>query len=720
MKTLTIFLFAILGWSQVLTVNVPAPEYVFEDNRIIVNDASYINSFGAPNMPGKTVTVALPPGALVQSIAFHGHREPIGKADIEPTFPPLPLITDGVAEEILRHYGITQKQYYQSSMITPQEFGRIIARGGLRKYTIITVACYHYAYAPTSKTVYCAPEITVEIRYTIPDPASERACFWNNLRNDVTFDNIAQRIIYNWDQAQVWYHTDTPRQATGYYIILPTAITNAVDSLVVHRQAQGYDVQIVTKEYIQASVTGVDLPQKFRNYLRANLADIAYALLVGFSNDMPWRNLVPFNNDPNSPWNSPDYSPIPGDIYLAELTDPDSLSWNSDGDAYWGEVYDQNWNPVGEDDPDFHADIHLGRIPFSTPSTIQDIINKLIAFDTNTDTGYKTASLLTGALYYYANENYGGNARIDGAEFCEGLLIDSILPRATATTLYEKGGLRPCTLTCNDSLTQSNHVMYWQNKGIMYECHHGNVTLYARKLWAWDDGDSVPENPEITWPTSLYYNDVYGLDNVHPATCFLRSCLCGKPEETGLGAMLLYRGGSDVISSSRVSWMSGTDRAGIPYHFYSTLIQDTLVSKGIIGDAYDIANILFMNNCGFWIPVYHYNIFGDPALQQYGRAVAVAEHAQPPVLSIFTVFPNPSKGITTINLNTIPVSGMTITIHDVAGRVIKQYDYRAIGQSDYIIWHGEDRQGNKVPCGVYFVTLDNENLQATRPVIITR
>jgi hypothetical protein len=720
MKIACIFLFALLGWSQVLTITVPAPDFSVTENQIILSDASYHNPIGAPNVPAKTVTIALPPGAIIESVDFSGYREVIGKVFIQPTRPPLPLIDDGVAQHLLCDYQNARERYYSSGSALPQEFGRIIARGGLRKYTIVSAACFHYAYAPASQTVFRAPEITINIHYTMPDTESERARFWADLKDDVTFDQIAKKIIYNWNQAQTWYHTDAPRQATGYYIILPSAITSAVDSLVAYRQAQGYDVHVVTREYIESNITGVDLVQKFRNFLRANMADIAYALLVGFSTDMPWRSLVPFNNDPNSPWNHPDYSPIPGDIYLAELTDPDSLSWNSDGDAYWGEVYDQNWNPVGEDDPDFHADIHLSRIPFSTPSTIQDIIGKLIAFDSNTDVGYKTASLLTGALYYYANENYGGNARIDGAEFCEEFLTDSLVPRATATTLYEKDGLRPCTLTCTDSLTHSNHIVYWQNKGIMYECHHGNVTLYARKLWAWDDGDSVPENPEISWPTSLQHTDVYGLDNTHPATCFLRSCLCGKPEETGLGAMLLYRGGSDVISSSRISWMSGSDRAGIPYHFYYSLLQDTLVSQGITGDAYDIANITFMNNCGFWIPVYHYNMYGDPALQQFGRIVATKEQTRSPAAALFNVYPSPSTENVTIRFNTQPVKGTILTIHDVTGRLIEQYDYETIGRSDYFIWSGKDHQGNRVPAGVYVITCIVEKHQTARKIVITR
>ena len=527
----------------------------------------------------------------------------------------------------------------------------------------------------------------------------------------MTFDDVAQRLIYNWQDAQVWYHTDTPSRANGYYIITPSALQGAVSSLAAYRQGQGYDVYVITREYIETNVTGADTPEKIRNYLRQNVADIEYALLVGFSTDMPWRDLVPFNNDPNSPWNHPDYSPIPGDLYLAELTDPDSVSWNSDGDAYYGEVFNEYFQPVGDDDPEYHAEIRLGRIPFSTPSMIEEICAKLIAFDANTDIAYKTASLLTGALYYYANENNTGNARMDGAEYCEQLLVDSVLPRSTATTLYEKGGLRPCTLASTDSLTRANHVVYWQNKGVMYECHHGSVQFYARKLWAWDDGDSIPETAEITWPTSLHTADVSQLDNIHPATCYLRSCLCGKPEETGLGAMLLYRGGASVISSSRICWTSSADPGGMPYHFFDRLLRDTTASRGIIGNAYDGAKIDYMGSTGFWLPVYHDNLFGDPALRQFGQLVGVEGEGQEIAACPLDVFPNPSRGRIAVNLAAAPGTPAWLEIFDVAGRVIGRRAIRVQTADDLPV-------ALELPAGVYFLRCGFSGDVITRKVVV--
>ena len=713
MKVLWLLTLFVLGWSSVLTVNVPAPEYEFQDDQLTVSDVQYVNPIGAPDIPAVIITIAVPPGARVQTVNFHGVRREIGTALIPAARPPVPFTYRDAAMELDKRFEKARQMYYESEHMYPTAYGKVLSTGGLRKYTLVTVACYHFAFNPRAKTVYYAPNITVDVHYEMPVPSSDRARYWQSLMNDITFDDRAQELIYNWDDATAWYDTDTPQRANGYYIIIPSAIQNSADVLAQHRQNQGYDVHIVTKENIEANTVGDDMPQKFRNYFRANILDIEYALLVGFSADMPWRNLVPFNNDPDSPWDDLDYSPIPSDLYLAELTDPDSLSWNSDGDIYYGEVYDANFLPNGDDDPDYHADIHLGRIPYSDQTIIEDICDKLIAFDTNTDVSYKTASLLTGALYYYANENYGGNARMDGADYCEQLLIDSVLPRATATTLYEKGGLDPCTLTCTDSLTRSNHIAYWQNKGVMYECHHGNVTLYARKLWAWDDGDNVPETPEITWLTSLNSSDVFQLDNDHPATCFLRSCLCGKPEQTGLGAALLYRGASSVISSSRISWGSNVDPGGIPYHFYDRLLQDTTVSNGVVGNAYDMARDDFMSSTMFWLPAYHYNLFGDPALRQFGQFVNVEEQEIQKPSHQLSVYPNPSRGMVSIVMQAPFGERAKFDIYDVSGRLVNsmQIDGRESENASLNIL---------LPAGVYFITGSDGDDEFQEKIVITR
>ena len=711
MRFYLIFLITLCAWSDVLHVNVPAPDYEIADSKFIIDDGDYINTPGAPNLPCKKLTICLPPGAIVESVKFNGKRKEIDYLDIRPAQPPLPMTDRAAVSRIMESYEKLREKFYTSDEIYPEIYGVLLSKGGLRKYTVVDIACYHFAYQPISKKLSYSPHITVEIQYRMPAPASVRARFWQGLTDDITFDDIAQEIIYNWQDAGMWYHTDTPKRANGYYIIIPASLISSVDMLVAYRQSQGYNVNIITKEYIEANVVGDNLVAKMRNYLRDNMADIEYALLVGFSADIPWRSVVPFNNNPYSPWNSADYSPIPSDLYYAELTDPDSLSWNSDGDSYYGEVYDDSFNPVGEDDPDYHADIHLGRIPYSAQSTIEEICEKMIAFDNNTDVSYKTSSLLAGAIYYYANEDNTGNARMDGADFTEGLLDSAVLDRANAITLYEMGGLSPSTHTCTDSLTRTHMVNYWQNRGIMYECHHGHNYLFARKIWAWDDGDSIPEAFEMQWPTCLNTSDVSQLDNDHPATTILRSCLCGNPDVYGLAAELLRHGSSAVISSSRICWMTYADPGGIPYHFLERLIQDTTVSGGIIGKSYDIARSDFMEATGFWLPAYHYNLFGDPALRQFGRLTGVEEAEQKTMVSTLSVYPNPASDRVIIMLQSPTVQKVELDVFDESGRFVKS------------LYNGYMDEGKKtiytrLPAGVYFIKLQNRGRTEFKKLII--
>ncbi len=712
MRFYLIFLITLCGWSHVLNVNVPAPNYEIVGGTLITEDGDYINIPGAPNLPCRKLTICLPPGAVVESVDFRGMRKEIGNLDIPALKPPLPMTDKTTCSRIIESYEKLREKFYTSDETYPEIHGVLLSKGGLRKYTVVDIACYHFAYQPLSKKLYYSPHITVEIRFRMPAPTSARAQFWSRLMDDITFDDIAQEIIYNWQDARMWYHTDTPKRANGYYIIIPASLTSSVNMLVAHRQSQGYNVTIITKEYIETNVVGDNLVTKIRNYLRDNMVDIEYVLLVGFSADIPWRSVVPFNNNPYSPWNSPDYSPIPCDLYYAELTDPDSVSWNSDGDSYYGEVYDDNFIPVGEDDPDYHADIHLGRIPYSTQSTIEEICEKIVAFDTNTDVSYKTSSLLAGAIYYYANEDNTGNARMDGADFTEELLDNAVLDRANAITLYEMGGLSPSTHTGTDSLTRTNMVNYWQNRGIMYECHHGHNYLYARKIWAYDDGDSVPEAFEMQWPTSLNISDVSQLDNDHPATTILRSCLCGNPDVYGLAAELLRHGSSAVISSSRVCWMTHADAGGIPYHFLERLVQDTTASHGIIGKSYDIARNDFMDATGFWLPAYHYNLFGDPASRQFGRPTSVEEAEQKIISPTLSVYPNPARERVVIMLRSPHEQKVELDVFDESGRFVKSLYDGNMEEAKKTVY-------TRLPAGVYFIRLQNKDrTEFTKLVII--
>jgi hypothetical protein len=716
MKIVTITL--LLGFcivslqAEMLVVTVPSLEARIEDGKLIISECSFITVPGAPILPSKKVSIALPPGALVESVDFSGSRIPIGYCEVIPAHPMLPMENLDAINSLFGIYEHQKRNYYTRDDLYPETYGTVLAKGGLRKYTLVDVACYHFAYRPLSSTLYYAPVITVTIQYSMPEENNERARFRDGLKNDISFDETARKLIFNWEDARRWYATDTPERANGYYIIIPSNLVSSVDTLVSYRENQGYTVNVVTREYIESSVQGDDTQQKIRNYLRSELANIEYVLLIGTPTVMPWRNMVPFNNLLYSPYNDPDISPIPSDLYFAELTDHDTLSWNLDRDTYYGEVYDENMQPNGEDDPDYHADVHLGRIPFDSHVDIEAICEKLIAFDMNTDLSYKTSALLAGGMIYYENENYSGYPRLDGSDQMEWLMNHSVIDRNNAVYIYEKAGLRASPYPCTDSLTRISMINYWNTKGIVFEYNHGSPDGYWRKYWAWDDGDSVAESGEIEWPLCLYRSDVWQLDNDHPATTFLRSCLNGKPEVDNLAASLLLHGAASVISGSRVVWIPLTD-PGLSNHFFERLLQDTSESHGFIGDAYDLARTDYMDAISFWINTYNFNLYGDPALCQFGRSVAVAELPHHTTPANFRIYPNPISELITLEFTTPLVGEIEVDVYDETGRFIRQ------------LFKGYMREEKKqlhvkLPAGVYFVTLSKGDIKETKKVVLVR
>jgi hypothetical protein len=255
-------------------------------------------------------------------------------------------------------------------------------------------------------------------------------------------------------------------------------------------------------------------------------------------------------------------------------------------------------------------------------------------------------------------------------------------------------------------------IGYWDNKGIVFEYNHGSPDAYWRKYWAWDDGDSTAESGEIYWPLCLSQSDVWQLDNDRPATTFLRSCLNGKPEVYSLASSLLLHGAASVISGSRVVWIPLTD-PGLSNHFFEKLLKDTVESHGLIGNAYDLARTDYMDAICFWINTYNFNLYGDPALCQFGRSVAVAEYPSHTTRSDFGFYPNPISEQVTIQFSTPLLGEIEVNAYDESGRFVCR------------LFKGNVRREKKqfrikLPAGIYFVTLSKGEIRETKKVIVIK
>ena len=68
MRVLISMLVVLFCWAEVLVVEVPAPEFTISDDKLFVKNAGYHDVPGAPKLPCTKTTIALPPGAICESV----------------------------------------------------------------------------------------------------------------------------------------------------------------------------------------------------------------------------------------------------------------------------------------------------------------------------------------------------------------------------------------------------------------------------------------------------------------------------------------------------------------------------------------------------------------------------------------------------------------------------------------------------------------------------
>jgi len=119
------------------------------------------------------------------------------------------------------------------------------------------------------------------------------------------------------------------------------------------KELKGLHCKTALVEEIEATGTGLDLPEKIRNYIRdCYLSEGTQYVLLGGDDD-----IIPARGVFGEVGNYLDHS-MPCDLYYAAL-DGD---WNSDGDSVYGEPNDG----VGGGEVDLLAEVLVGRAPVGT------------------------------------------------------------------------------------------------------------------------------------------------------------------------------------------------------------------------------------------------------------------------------------------------------------------------------------------------------------------
>ena len=179
-----------------------------------------------------------------------------------------------------------------------------------------------------------------------------------------------------------------------------------------------FKTHVALIEDIDQTVSGQDLAQKMRNYIRDSYQNYGteYVVLGGDAHGAPGSQTLPTRGCTSTMAGRTD-SNIPCDLYFGCLDGP----WDGNNNGVWGETVDG----TNGGDIDWLSEVYVGRINADTPERALAQINKIIAYETSSKP-YK--ALMVGEILD-DRPTYGG----DKMDWLAGFM-----PEMPKSTLYDR------------------------------------------------------------------------------------------------------------------------------------------------------------------------------------------------------------------------------------------------------------------------------------------
>lgn len=229
----------------------------------------------------------------------------------------------------------------------------------------------------------------------------------------------------------------------------------------------------ITSGYIGSS----DRAQKLRRFIKDAYEHwgISGVFLVGDHTQIPVRfrhGMTP---------NSPNYLDIPSDLYYTAL-DGD---WNSDNDAYFGE----------EDDDDFAPDIIIGRFPAEDTSEVRAYLDKINYHRWEVDFDFTTRWLMMGASIQ--GTDYSGPIQCDSIITAGPIPHDVDIYKLYAFHDSTGGDTELTEANARSQLTEGKYIAFHLDHGFRYILHTGKHTDHGSgfdipEFMAMDNGPYYP------------------------------------------------------------------------------------------------------------------------------------------------------------------------------------------------------------------------------------
>jgi hypothetical protein len=505
----------------VVTVTIPAPAHQVQRDAggdlISIEGYGHIPEPGRPDLPSRIFAIAIPPGMEMTDLTWEtGATEQLpGSYDLAPVVLHRVLGDADPDLEAARQAACdaAYAETYGVDDLYPAEPVSFVRSAQYRQYNLVDVRVTPLQYRPVSGTVTRHEDITVHVHFAKSPDADP---VMDSLPG---VEDIARSIVVNYEDAQKMY-SGTRGGARGlhdYVIITLPALQSAVDPIVAWETSKGRNVHVVTTTYIELSYGGRDLAEKMRTFLREKYPSSEWGiedlLLVGHYDDVPMRRC-----EQDLGYGKPET-----DFYFAELSQPDSSSWDSNGNSLWGE---------DSDSMDWYAEINVGRIPWSDAATVQSICEKSVAYEQNTDLTFKKNILLLGGYFW---------ADTDNAVLMETKVDQPWMSDWTMTRMYEQNADYYSSYACDYELLRSNVQSIW------------SAGKFAFVNWAGHGSPTSSHIYGIGAPAFIASSDCNMLNDNYPAIIFADACSNQDTDQLNIGQSMMKRGGVGFLGATKVA-----------------------------------------------------------------------------------------------------------------------------------------------------------------------
>ncbi|MCK4996163.1 MAG: hypothetical protein KAR55_04670, partial [Thermoplasmatales archaeon] len=487
-----------------------------QGDEISVEDFGRLLIPGKPNVPSRIFSIAIPPGAEFVDLSFE-----ITDSEALPDSYNVPPISipevigekdpDSYMEELER-FDENYKSTYGSDDPYPIQNVEFVRTAGQRRYNLVDVRVIPFTYHPISGQLIHHSEFSIDISYTFPEGFTYDEIMIDDIPRAEQF---AENIIYNYDQAQDWYPVGAGNRETYNYVVITLdSLTDDIIELVEWEENKGKNVYVATTDWIGSNYDGYDLAEKMRNFLRDKYPSEKWGVLdvclIGDYDDVPIRYTAQGADT---------------DYYYAELSLPDSQSWDIDGDHQYGEDSD----PI-----DFHSEICVGRIPWSDPGIVEDICEKTVAYEQTIDPSFKKNTLLIGTFYW---------ADTDNAVLME-MKSDPVenpwMEDWTTTKMYEYDQTQYKD-ECDYDVSYAKVQEIWSQGSFSFVNYagHGSPTACY---------ELYPSQAFVDTDTCNYLNDDY------PSIVFAAACSNSDTNYDNIGQMMMKQGAIGFLGSTEIAY----------------------------------------------------------------------------------------------------------------------------------------------------------------------